>query len=344
MGRNPVQGGSVVIRVSFRDEWGQFYVPVKGTVKFSLCALHKEKDTWEVVNNRHGTAVASRSVVDIVLQGDDLAVLPGCSLKRRVVLDWQYMRAGEVTLGRDTVDFEVVPLPVLDPAPGQVPPVPLEPFRVEDVFIVREAARPRIAVRFSHPVDEESVDEDSFRLVGKGGDLVIFVGWEYSGDKRTLYVTPRVTLPVMGEWVLNMRHTIQSVLGVSLDDGIDLEFLLDISWHEAGTLEIPVQAGSGGRFVVYAPSESAFIPFIRGVADTGPRFFVPEVAATGNSVGYIYGLVPGYDVGDSSAYAILYMDEEGHLTTVIPPYWEDPPVAGFVTGDGEVYLYPPTYG
>ena len=52
------------------------------------------------------------AVVDIVLQGDDLALLGNCTTKRRVVVDWVYLRNGEDTIGRHFADFEVIPLPV----------------------------------------------------------------------------------------------------------------------------------------------------------------------------------------------------------------------------------------
>jgi hypothetical protein len=113
LGRNPVQGGSVVIRVTFRDEAGQDYIPVEDSVKLTLYALHTNKETWGIVNGKNQVVIPSQSVVDIVLQGDDLALFPDSTLKRRVLLDWQYERAGELVVGRDTVDFEVVPIPVV---------------------------------------------------------------------------------------------------------------------------------------------------------------------------------------------------------------------------------------
>jgi hypothetical protein len=125
LGRNPVQGGSVVVRVSFKDEAGQVYVPVKGTCFYTLLAQKEDKEGWEVV--RQWTSVPSASVVDVVLRGADLELLPSCTLKRRIVLGWEYLRAGEKILGRDMVDFEVTPLPVTDPPLGPPPPLPSPP-------------------------------------------------------------------------------------------------------------------------------------------------------------------------------------------------------------------------
>jgi len=113
LSRNPIEGGSLVLRVTFKDPVGVSYEPVEDSVVYSLYALHDDNKTWEIVNDHDKTPLPSESVVDIVLQGDDLALLPNCSNKRRFIIDWVYLRAGEETLGRDQFDFEVTPLPVL---------------------------------------------------------------------------------------------------------------------------------------------------------------------------------------------------------------------------------------
>jgi hypothetical protein len=124
LAKNPIQGGSVVVRLSFRDESGQGYVPVEDSVYFVFLALNTDKETWDVVKS--WTAVTSASVVDLVLQGQDLELLPDCLLKRRVIIQWKYLRGGEEVLGRDSVDFDIVPLPLTDPplGPPPLPPVP----------------------------------------------------------------------------------------------------------------------------------------------------------------------------------------------------------------------------
>jgi hypothetical protein len=122
LSKNPVQGGSVVIRVSFKDESGQVYVPVEGAVFFALLAQNNDKEHWEVV--KPWEPVAAASVVDIVLQGEDLEFLPDCTSKRRIVLQWKYLRGGEEVVGRDQVDFEISALPITFPPLGPPPPLP----------------------------------------------------------------------------------------------------------------------------------------------------------------------------------------------------------------------------
>jgi hypothetical protein len=135
--RNPVQGGSVVIRVVFKDEAGRGYIPVEGSVFYALVALNTDRERWNLV--KPWTALPATSIVDAVLQDGDLELFPDCLLKRRLILQWKYMRSGEEVVGRDFVDFSVVPLPVTDPPLGPPPPLlpplpPPEPLPIEDVI------------------------------------------------------------------------------------------------------------------------------------------------------------------------------------------------------------------
>jgi hypothetical protein len=124
LSKNPVQGGSVVIRASFKDEAGQSYVPVEGSCFY---ALYAQELSGFVAIVKPWTPLPSASVVDIVLQGNDLELFPTCDLKRQVVLGWKYLRAGEEVEGRDMINFEVTPLPVSDPPLGPLPPPPPPP-------------------------------------------------------------------------------------------------------------------------------------------------------------------------------------------------------------------------
>jgi hypothetical protein len=113
LARNPIEGGSVIIRLSFKDQAGIEYEPVEGSVYFTLYAHHEADNFWDIVNGREDVPLESASIVDIVFHGDDLALLPSCTTKRRVIINWVYLRNGEETLGRDSVDFHVTPLPVV---------------------------------------------------------------------------------------------------------------------------------------------------------------------------------------------------------------------------------------
>ena len=113
LARNPVEGGSVVVRLSFTDEAGVNIEPKEDSVRYTLYAKRREGSDWEIVNDRVDVLVPSASVIDLVFQGQDLVLLPDCITKRRVVVDWVYYRNTEETFGREAIDFEVIPLPTL---------------------------------------------------------------------------------------------------------------------------------------------------------------------------------------------------------------------------------------
>ena len=214
LARNQVEGGSTVIRLTFKDEAGRFYVPLERSVSFTLFAQNKDTSTWEVVNGRNKYPLLASSVIDIVLQGDDLALLTDCTTKRRVVIDFSYMRGSEVTNGRDMVDFELVPLPVFNTkSPDPIPPI-LLPLVVKAVF----EAGSRIGVIFSEPVDRTTVtnDKSSIYLADSDGEVVseFMVAW--NGDSTIAwcaFVAP--SLPV-GDYFLYLSSTIKSVMGAGL--------------------------------------------------------------------------------------------------------------------------------
>ena len=112
LSRNVVEGGSIVIKIIFKDEAGTYYVPVADSVSYTLYAQHANDSMWDIVNDRKDVEMPSASVIDIVLQGQDLALLGNCTTKRRVIVEWKYLRNAEETVGREMVDFELVPLPV----------------------------------------------------------------------------------------------------------------------------------------------------------------------------------------------------------------------------------------
>jgi hypothetical protein len=218
LSRNPVQGGSVIIRVVFKDESGRIYVPTGGYIYFTLCALHREEGTWEVVNGRNKVAVPAGSTVDIVLQGLDLEVLGGCALKRRLIVDWEYLRNGEKVSGRDMADFEVVPLPVFDPVPP--PPPPLEPpsFYVREFWMKSFADPVQVGVLFSNPADTNSVVEGSVFLEDSEGGQVFGVRVDWSGDRLVAYLVSMVPVPVpvTGGLYIRLSKNILSEAGVPL--------------------------------------------------------------------------------------------------------------------------------
>lgn len=111
LGRTVNERGSVAFRIVFKDELGQGYIPIEDTVFYSLYAQLKGDKSWAIVNKRKKVPLRATSIIDLVLQGPDLALRGDCTTKRQALIEWQYLKDNEPVLGRDIVEFEVTALP-----------------------------------------------------------------------------------------------------------------------------------------------------------------------------------------------------------------------------------------
>ena len=218
LARNPVEGGSVVVRLTFKDEGGRFIEPIGGSVFYTLYAMRKDGEAWEIVNNRHKSHINAKSIVDIILQGDDLALLSECTTKRRVLVDYRYLRGGEEAIGRDMIDFEVVPLPTLKTtAPEPIPPV-LQPLRVKEVFEYIGPMGVMMGILFSESVDKESVSHGEISIyLGDMTDTVISgltISWNH--DFTIAYCSFDNRSFPAGEYLVYLSGSIKSVAGAFL--------------------------------------------------------------------------------------------------------------------------------
>ena len=218
LARNPIEGGSIVVRVTFKDEAGIFYEPIGKSVFFSLYALHEDNKAWEIVNNRNKSQLPASSIVDIVLQGQDLALLPKCTTKRRLIVDWTYMRNGEVTIGKDMVDFEVVPVPALDPMPSEALPALALPLYVREVFEAAGGEQPKVGIIFNDSVNTATVQDgiSSIYVGDSSGDVFYGVAVSWNSDKTIAWCNVDSSQAISGEWFVYISGNIQSVAGAVL--------------------------------------------------------------------------------------------------------------------------------
>jgi hypothetical protein len=101
-----IEKGSLVISGAFTDENGAAVIPK--TITWTLI----DADTKTVVNEREQIEVTPAAAVDILLQGDDLAILHGKGEElREVIVEWTYDGAlGNDIPQKDRVRFYVTNL------------------------------------------------------------------------------------------------------------------------------------------------------------------------------------------------------------------------------------------
>ena len=111
-----VEKGSFVITASFTDENGDAVVPK--TVKWTLV----DAETEDIVNSREQVSATPATSVDILLQGDDLAILHGQRKElRELIVEWTY----DGSLGNDIPQKDMARFYVTNPGWGVGRPCPI---------------------------------------------------------------------------------------------------------------------------------------------------------------------------------------------------------------------------
>ena len=102
---SPVNAGSnKVIGVSFHDLNGN-YIPQ--LINYTVLALNSSGGDYKVVNERFQISVTPASSIEIILDSTDLALIPGTTNDRRVLLYWEYEREGNLVKPLENIDFKL---------------------------------------------------------------------------------------------------------------------------------------------------------------------------------------------------------------------------------------------
>lgn len=96
--------GTRILNIVFTDEDGNLIIPNTGTIKWSLTTKPLIGTAPVVINGREDVVVTSASTINVVLKGDDLAILSdelSCSfVDRLLTLEYEY----DSSLGTDLPD------------------------------------------------------------------------------------------------------------------------------------------------------------------------------------------------------------------------------------------------
>lgn len=109
LSHNPFEGSAVKIQLSFKDNYGNYYIPI--SVNYSVLALNKDKESWSVVEDAYEKNITPAST--IVLTVDKLKTYENTTSQRKVVVAWTAYVDGEVTDFVDEVTFEIQPKPYI---------------------------------------------------------------------------------------------------------------------------------------------------------------------------------------------------------------------------------------
>lgn len=166
---NPVEGSSVRLSLSFRDGFGNYYVP--SSLSYTILALNDDEESWSVVDDVYRKEVEPSSTVTLVTPASK--VIEGTTLTRKIVVYWSALFDNAVTDFVDEVNYEVQPKPYVPDAP--IPPEPTYPdvivkdCRLQTGTIIETPINPVFIVKMNIPVVPDTgacvvrgIDNDSF--------------------------------------------------------------------------------------------------------------------------------------------------------------------------------------
>jgi hypothetical protein len=94
--------GAGIIQVEFKDEDGVAVVPNTATVKWTLTNKPLPGVLATIINSREQIAITEASTINIVLEGDDLALIAGETselfAERTILVEYQYDSSVQVDI------------------------------------------------------------------------------------------------------------------------------------------------------------------------------------------------------------------------------------------------------
>lgn len=105
---NPMVGTDVPLMITFKDSFGNRYVP--SSVNYTFLAQNEDKQSWKVIDFE--VEVEAESLVKINLE--NIKDFEGTNLQRKVIIKWTSNVDGEERNFVDDVSFEIRKQPLIE--------------------------------------------------------------------------------------------------------------------------------------------------------------------------------------------------------------------------------------
>lgn len=244
--KNPVEGSSVCLNLSFKDAFGAYYVP--DSLNWSLLALNSDEESWSVVDGIWEKELEPASAATIV--APPASLIEGTTLRRKVVVKWTATVGGTYTDFVDEAEYEVQPKPYV---PGAPTPVPTEKFvkvmsaSVVDGSLAAAPVLPVFKLKLNVPV---LISSASAEIADDGGNINSAV-LELDSTKTILTVTAGNKLYPNTEYTLTLSGLYAEIGGYGMEGDYTLNFkttpVKPIKGTEYATFE------TNGVYVVNTP-------------------------------------------------------------------------------------------
>lgn len=217
---NPIQGSTLSVNLSFRDQQGKYYVPL--TVSYSLLALNSDKESWSVVGDYYKKSLTPASLINLVIP--NLQQVTGTTLQRKVLVYWKTTLDGEFTDFIDEVSFELKPLPTLSNQPPEPTPSPIyvEITNVEfqNGSPTNAPINPVIKLTTNLPVYFSTESKVEFEKDGIKIDAIA----EQDSTKTVITVFPGTLLEYSSSYVLKITGLISNTGSYEMKEPFEYHF------------------------------------------------------------------------------------------------------------------------
>lgn len=329
--KNPVEGSSAVLNVSFKDVFGDYYVP--GSINWSLLALNSDEESWAVVDGIWEKDIEPASAVTIATP--PASIIEGTTLRRKIVVKWTATVGGTYTDFVDEAEYEVQPKPYV---PGAPTPTPAEKFvKVMSASVVGGslAAAPLLPVfklKLNVPVLMASASADIADEDGGVNSAIL----ELDSTKTVLTITAGLEINPNKRCFLALSGLVAEVGGYGMEGEYKLDFkttsvkpikpMESVSFDANGVYVVETPAGYGSmknvEVTVAVPDDIALYGYLGDVS--AKNFWTTRLIAESG----IYKILPQ---GGDFIQSEVAVDDEGKITFLYEGETET--LARYVSGD-----------
>ncbi len=199
---NPIEGSSVRLSLSFRDSFGNYYVPT--FISYTILALNKDEESWSVVDDVYKKSLDPASMITVTTPVSK--VIEGTTLQRKIIFEWTALVDGTYTDFVDEATYEVQPMPYVPDHPiGPTPPdvyVEITGCTLQTGSVIEAPLLPVIITKTNLPVtlNDASItmkdDEDNTVPINSNLDITKTVLTIVTDEK--LAISTHYTLTISG--------------------------------------------------------------------------------------------------------------------------------------------------
>lgn len=189
LSHTPMEGSALKLNLSFKDSFGNYYVPV--SINYTFLAMNNDKETWCIIDDLYEKSIEPAS--SVILTISKLQSVTGTTMFRKIIVKYTALLEGELTDFVDEVTFEIQAKPYITNVP-EVQPTETTYVEIRDVsiqvgFSNAVPVKPVFYVKLNVPV---TLDESIIKMRNDSETVDCF--FTIDSTNTVLSITPVTSL------------------------------------------------------------------------------------------------------------------------------------------------------